>query len=462
MIQAEISSAAFASAALRSERRRIKGVLLAFAALLILVFLRILLPGERDSIPNLSAAIAVTMVMAAYEGLLLRYVDARIRTARPVPRRVWYASILIEALFPTIMIILLAGSGIVGPYQALVAPVGLSYFLFVTLSTLRLDPGLSRATGMLGVAGYALATAYVYWRFPDVRTEQDFNLAGYATYGGFVLVGGVVAGGVAGEIRRHVAAALREADTRRQKEKLENDLDIARSVQQGLLPANPPKDDIFEVVGWNQPADQTGGDYYDWQTLSDGRIVVVLADVTGHGVGPALVTAACRAYGRATFPAVADLGMAMTRLNDLLTADLQPGKMVTCLCALADPSTSRVQVLSAGHGPWVHYRASDGAFQQFGAHGIPFGVVAGMPYGPPSEIAMAPGDLLLLLTDGFFEWANEHDEEFGMARIEELVRSAADEPLDQMIKRLYREVKTFAGAVHQADDLTIVIIRRRG
>ena len=269
-----------------------------------------------------------------------------------------------------------------------------------------------------------------------------------------------MAGEVAAQIRGHVAAALREADTRREKEKLERDLDIARTIQQGLLPSEPLGLEGFEIAGWNQPADQTGGDYYDWQMLADGRAVVILADVTGHGIGSALVTSACRAYGRATLPIGSELGAAMSQLNELLMTDLPPGKMVTFVTAVVDPSVGRIELLSAGHGPLLLYTALDGAVQSLEAHGVPFGFAPGMPYGPAQDITMAPGDMLVLTTDGFFEWENAKEEEFGMERLENTVRSAADLSPDQLIARLYQAVTDFAGGTHQADDLTAVVIKR--
>ena len=188
--------------------------------------------------------------------------------------------------------------------------------------------------------------------------------------------------------------------------------------------------------------------------------MVILADVTGHGIGPALVTAACRAYGRATLPVGPELGAAMSQLNDLLVEDLPPGKLVTFVTGMVDPSTKHVELLSAGHGPLVLYTAADRRIQSFEAHAVPFGFAPGIPYGPGQDIAMAPGDMIVLMTDGFFEWANADDEEFGMERLEETIRSSAGLPPDQIISRMYQAVTDFAGGTSQADDLTAVIIKR--
>jgi hypothetical protein len=361
MTQTDITSAAFAHAALQSERRRIVGVLWAFAAVLVLVVLRMLLPGERDSVPVLTTAVGVTVVMAVYEALMLRYVDARIRTAGPVAPQMWYANILVEALFPTTLIILLAGSGTLrrpGAY----APAGSPTSYTSPLDAQARSGPLARHRG-LRPRGLPARHGVRALAVPRPQKRTRFHPRRLRDLRGIRLGRGLRRrrGGFGDTWRPHW-----EAETRRRGSKAPH---IARPCSGPVPPASGRQG--FRGRRWNQP-ESSRGDYYDWQVLPEGRIVVVLADVTGHGVGAALVTAACRAYGRAIFSESADLGTAMTRLNDLLTADLQPGKMVTCLCALANPSGSSVEVLSAGHGP-SFIAASDSAFGN-SAHGVPFGV----------------------------------------------------------------------------------------
>jgi serine phosphatase RsbU (regulator of sigma subunit) len=243
-------------------------------------------------------------------------------------------------------------------------------------------------------------------------------------------------------------------------ERIEHDLSIARSIQMGLLPEEMPKVDGYDIAGWNQPADETGGDYFDWQQLSDGRLAISLADVSGHGIGPALVTAACRAYARATLTSNEGLGEELGRINKLLVEDLPPDRFVTFVVGVLDPEKGRVDLLSAGHAPLLLYRAAEDRIESFDAHGIPFGLMDGIPYGPPQSIDLAPGDTLVLVTDGFIEWANAEEEEFGEDRVGEIVRSSRELSAADVIDKLHREVVEFAGAVEQQDDLTAVIIKR--
>ena len=256
-----------------------------------------------------------------------------------------------------------------------------------------------------------------------------------------------------------VAKLIRETAAR---ERMQHDLAIARSIQQGLLPTRPPKMDGFEIAGWSQPADETGGDYFDWQPLPDGRLAISLADVTGHGIGPALVTAVCRAYARASFPSGANVGLLLDRMNDLLVEDLPDERFVTFVVAILDPKSASAEVLSAGHGPLLVFTRKDLRVRAFNAHDILFGVTPEVGYGPPDRIELSPGDILALITDGFFEWANADGEQFGIPRLEETIRNLSDQPPDRIISELYSRVKQFAAGTKQEDDLTAVVIKRTG
>jgi serine phosphatase RsbU (regulator of sigma subunit) len=243
-------------------------------------------------------------------------------------------------------------------------------------------------------------------------------------------------------------------------EKLERDLDLARDIQRGLLPTEPLSIAGFEVFGWNEPADQTGGDYFDWQQLADGRWVITVADVTGHGVGPALVTAFCRAYSRASLPLVDGLGACLTRLNEQVHQDLPAGRFVTLVVALLGPDGGEMELLSAGHGPLFLYRAATGALESFNAHEIPLGLMPDVTYGAAQPIELKQGDVVVLLTDGFFEWANASGEQFGLRRLEEAIAAEAPGTVEEIVAGLHRRVLEFVGSTPQPDDLTVVVIKR--
>jgi serine phosphatase RsbU (regulator of sigma subunit) len=456
---AEIKSKAFQQAALRSERTRVIGVLVTLALLLLVATVRALSSSNSLEIRYLPSVVLLAGAMMAYEGLRLRVIGRRMAAQEDLPAWSWKVNLLAEALFPTLALLWFTKSPLLGPYRSLVAPANLMYFFFILLSTLRLDPSLSRWTGLLSGAGYLAVAAYTFVRYPSL--DRLFTPAVFFTYGLMIVLGGFVAGAVAGEIRKHVVASLHEAETRRQMERIQQDLDTARTIQQGLLPSQPPVTSRFDIAGWNRPADATGGDYFDWQELPDGRIAVSLADVSGHGIGPALVMAVCRAYARATFPSAGDLPEVMSRLNELLVKDLPSERFVTFVAAWLDPANSRLELISAGHGPLLLYDAASDQFQSIEPQGIPFGLFPGVPYNSPHHFQMAPDDLLVLTTDGFFEWANAQDEQFGLARLQDAIRSSRHLPAAEIIGRLYEAVVEFAGGTNQQDDLTAVVVKRK-
>ena len=143
-----------------------------------------------------------------------------------------------------------------------------------------------------------------------------------------LLMGGVVAAVISEQIRKHLRAALREAETKRKLDAVQHDLQIARSIQQSLLPKDKPQVPGFDVAGWNKPADDTGGDYFDWQTIPDGRVVISLADVMGHGIGPPSLASVCRAYARSSFRATQDLYQ-LVKISEAFGLDLTTGRFAT-------------------------------------------------------------------------------------------------------------------------------------
>jgi serine phosphatase RsbU (regulator of sigma subunit) len=392
---------------------------------------------------------------------MLVTVKRAIREHHELSPALWILNVFIETQLPTMALLLLIESQIIGPYHALVAPSVLLYFLFIILSTLRLSPTLSFLTGLVSSAGYIAVIVYVTNKYPvSSSTEAVFPVAVYFIYAGLILLGGVIAAVVAKQIRVHVFAALREAQVQGELKQVRHDLDIARTIQQGLLPTQSPALDNFELAGWNQPADQTGGDYFDWQALPDGRLAISLADATGHGIGPALVSASCRAYARAIFLSNGHNDL-LERLNLLLGEDLSANRFVTFAVVFLEPDRSRVEILSAGHGPILWYKRAENTFENLEAQGIPLGMIADVHYDHAISGTLAVGDLLVLVTDGFYEWENPDGEEFGLTRLEDVIRASRDYTSDEIIARLRSSVALHCRGTQQKDDLTAVILKRK-
>jgi len=448
---------AFQRATLSSESQRIIGLLGLLGALIIGVIVRNLATGQFQLLYWQIMALVLVVVSEIFTLVMIK---SALRTEQDVPQVIWLFNVLIESGLPTLALFLLIESQYLNSYQALFAPAVLLYFLFIILSTLRLRPSLSILTGLLSALGYLAVTAYVMRRSPRPDADTSAFPLVYFSYAGLILAGGIISAVVAGQIRNHVFAALRKAELQRELERVNHDLDIARSIQQGLLPHRLPNLCGFEVAGWNQPADQTGGDYFDWQTLPDGRFAVSLGDATGHGIGPALLSASCRAYARASFLSGDPDGL-LDNLNQLLVEDLPGNRFVTFAVVFLDTADSHVKILSAGHGPILCYRYAADEIENFEAEGIPLGMIAGIKYGQATEVSLAGGDMLALVTDGFYEWENPEGEEFGLTRLEEVIRESRDCPAEEVIAKLRAAVASFCRGTEQKDDLTAVILRRQ-
>lgn len=246
-----------------------------------------------------------------------------------------------------------------------------------------------------------------------------------------------------------------------QKQKMERAMQIAQEIQQALLPKEAPRMDGFEVAGFSKPADETGGDTYDFMMLPSGQCMFTVADATGHGIGPALIIAEARAMLRAQCYASENPqpDTILSATNDLLASDLTDGRFVTCFFGLLDPSASKLTYVSAGHGPNLFYHASEDRFDEEGATGLPMGVMEGMPFGA-MEHTFCAGDFALIMTDGFFEAIGPDGDEFGVHRVMDLLRKHRREPAGEMIAHLYAAVKAFTEGKPQADDLTAILLRK--
>jgi len=452
-----IKSRAFQRAALKSEKYRVTGLLVLLIAMLAFVVARGLLTGEYlRVVPHL----IVLAIVIAHEISMRRTIKAALNGEREISPEKWVINVVVESQIPTIAMLLLLATSWFTPYQVLVAPAISIYFLLIILSTLRLSPSLSLLTGILSTIGYLFVTFFVIFETEQAEPGAFRNVV-YFVYAGVITTAGILAAAVAGEIRIHVAAALREAELEGELERVNHDLGVARSIQQGLLPSTPPNLDHFEIAGWNQPADQTGGDYFDWQQLPDGRLAVSLGDATGHGIGPALVSTSCRAYARASVLAADSSNGLLNRMNRLLADDLSANRFVTFAVAFLDPKESRVQVLSAGHGPILFYRREADVIKNLDAQGIPLGMIASVEYDHGLEETFEDGDMLVLVTDGFYEWENPQGEEFGLKRLEQVIRDARDCSADEVITKLRQAVETFCKGTEQKDDLTALVLKRK-
>lgn len=244
----------------------------------------------------------------------------------------------------------------------------------------------------------------------------------------------------------------------RARERVEQELQTARRIQESLLPKETPKLAGWQLATCYQPAREVGGDFYDFIELGNGRLGIVLGDVTDKGIPAALVMATTRSMLRAvaTQPDVTP-GMALAQVNMLLCADLPPGMFVTCFYAILDPETGRLHYANAGQDlPYV--RRADGSVSELWARGMPLGLMTGMAY-EEQESTLALGDDLLFYSDGLVEAHSPQREMFGFPRLAALLREHASSA--PPIEALLNALSNFTGPEwEQEDDITFVVLQR--
>ena len=456
-----IQSTAFAEAELQSERLRIFAVIGCFAAFTLVVIVRLFAVRTATiSDIRLWGSLSLVLFVVAFEYGMLRRVTIAMNTGERVPTRFWVFTTVIETTLPALGLAFLPNDQIDTAYRPLASPVVLIFFIFIIMAVLRLRPAISILAGCSASGSYLCAAFYLGWRPPSIGEAASFTQSGVTMNAVTLLTGGVIAAVISEQIRKHLRAALREAETKRKLDAVQHDLQIARSIQQSLLPKDKPQLPGFDVAGWNKPADDTGGDYFDWQTIPDGRVVISLADVMGHGIGPALLASVCRAYARSSFRATQDLKLAVESINEAFGLDLTTGRFATFVALVCRPGCSEVQLLSAGHGPILLYSHAADRFVELQSHALPLGILPTFNCDPASHLQLETGDIVLLSTDGFFEWENDQREEFGIQRVQEVIRKNRDHTPSEIVASLYASACDFSNGARPQDDLTAVAIKR--
>lgn len=255
-----------------------------------------------------------------------------------------------------------------------------------------------------------------------------------------------------------VAQLVREQQAEfQERERLEQELRIARLIQQTLLPKEVPQLRGWQVSAYYRPAREVGGDFYDYLDLPDGRLGFVVGDVTDKGVPAALVMATTRSILRAAAPTTDSPGRVLERVNEVLYPDIPPLMFVTCLYVTLDPASGLLRYANAGHDlPYV--RRAEGA-TQLQATGVPLGLMPDTRY-EEKEVMLEPGDSVLFYSDGLVEAHNHQREMFGFPRLRKLVD---DHPVGgtSLVNLLLGELTRFAGGDwEQEDDITLVTLQR--
>ena len=254
-----------------------------------------------------------------------------------------------------------------------------------------------------------------------------------------------------------VAQLVRQQEAQaRERERVEQELKVAQLIQQRYLPHELPQLEGWHVAAFYRPAREVGGDFYDFIELPGNKIGIVVGDVTDKGVPAALVMATTHSLLRAEAVRLVEPAKVLERVNDLLVPDMPPKMFVTCLYAVLDPESGRIQFANAGHNvPYVNRESGVGELR---ARGMPLGLLEGMAY-EEKETVMEPGENMLLHSDGFAEAHNPDGEMFGFPRLMKLTESKATG--ERMIDELLQELDRFTGPDwEQEDDITLVSLQR--
>jgi len=267
---------------------------------------------------------------------------------------------------------------------------------------------------------------------------------------------------LAGTIAAQLAAAIHTSRlvTRvREAEGLRREVEIASSIQQGLLPSRAPDVPGLTVAGLCVPATNVGGDYYDFMVHPSGGTYVLVADVSGHSISSALMMAMARSALRREMASGAGPATVLGAINSTMFADLAAaGHFITIFCARYQPLTQRLDYANAGHNPPILRRAADAATSELEADGAAIGIFDDYGFEERS-LGLADGDLVVLFTDGVVEALSPGGEPFGDARLFELVSQSAASP-NELNQRTYAAVREHARGAAQQDDVTLVTMQR--
>jgi phosphoserine phosphatase len=341
-----------------------------------------------------------------------------------------------------------------------------------------------------GIAGETVKTRQVV-HVPDCQTDPRFNReidkkTGYVTRtllslplistdgqlvgvlqllnpdgGNFndrhIQLAGIIAAQAAVALQRNLLEQERDA-----KRRLEHDLNLARSIQMDLLPKKLPAVPGYDVVAATDPMDATGGDIYDIFGLDDaGRLCFFMADAAGHGIAAALAVTQARAMLRVGLRVGGGALDVLKLINRQVHEDTDGGRFITAFIGVLDPAAHVLDYHAAGQGPLLHYKAATDEFVSEGSTTLPIGVLDEIPpEDVGSKFVLSPGDWVILLTDGFYEYHGPTGDQMGEERIKAVIRAHAKGPAKAMLDALNAAITAFAGGQLVRDDMTAVLIKR--
>ena len=241
-----------------------------------------------------------------------------------------------------------------------------------------------------------------------------------------------------------------------EKQRLQEELNLAREIQQGLLTSDFDLDSGWAIYGSNVPSREVGGDYFDVIKMEDGRIGVAIADVSGKGAGASLLMSNLQASLRALINVEPDLGLLVKRINKILFENTSADKFITFFIGIIDPVSRKLTFCNAGHNPPLMFSTA-GKVRQLEEGGLIIGILEDSEYETDS-VDLAAGDKIVMYTDGITEAENDSDEEFGESRLITHVQANLSKNPEELVNSIIDEVKEFAPDISSQDDVTLLIL----
>jgi phosphoserine phosphatase RsbU/P len=258
--------------------------------------------------------------------------------------------------------------------------------------------------------------------------------------------------------RSSLARSIRYAIERSRRQRAEQELSAAGEIQRRLFPQRSPQLAGFDIHGHCEPANKAGGDYFDYFPMQHGCLGIVVADVAGHGIGPALIMSETRAILRSLATTYQDPGDILTRANQVLSEDLHNNVFVALILVCLDPHQRRLQFASAGH-PGLLFDPQGHIRTRIASSDPPLGVIEDHHFETHEYRELEVGDTLLLFTDGIVESFNDRDEQFGEGQLVNTITDNAERPSRQLINEIFDRVHHFSSESAYQDDMTAVVVK---
>jgi sigma-B regulation protein RsbU (phosphoserine phosphatase) len=314
--------------------------------------------------------------------------------------------------------------------------VGFGLIALVFAGSLPLASGMTRHLRSLMAGVQRIARGDLSTRIP-VRSRDEF-------------------GQLAGAFNRMAEDLATHQKLLVEQERLHRELELCRQIQTGILPGEPLRLGVTEVRGVSIPAREVGGDFFNYFALPSGEIALLVGDVSGKGVGAALLMANVQATLRARLPLEQDLASLADALDRDLEAHTPPEVYLTLFVGILDPRQGVLRYVNAGHNTQFVLRPE--TLERLTTTGMPLGLFAGHGYQERS-VRLAPGDLLFFYTDGMIETENEAGDVWGVERLESLLLSAGARDIDAVLARIEDDVRAFRGKAEPLDDATMMALR---